>query len=202
MLSFLSPLFLAGAAAAAIPIVLHLLKRNPELRVKFAPVDLLRHAPVENTERRRLRELLLLVLRIAAVVLLAFAFARPFFTASSASVAPGLTIVALDTSMSLSAPGRFEQAQVAAKDAIRRAPNGDLVAVLTFADAAQLVASPTTDRDLATAAIDAAASRYGTTRYRAALNVAAEVINASRVRRSTVIVVTDLQEVGWDAGDR
>ena len=36
MLSFLAPMFLAGAAAAAVPIVLHLLKREPEERVKFA----------------------------------------------------------------------------------------------------------------------------------------------------------------------
>ena len=47
MLSFLSPLFLVGAIAAAIPIVLHLLKREPEPRVKFSAVKLLKHAPVE-----------------------------------------------------------------------------------------------------------------------------------------------------------
>src|SRR5262249_21151876 len=111
MVSFLSPLFLAGAAAAAIPIVIHLLKRNPESVVKFAPVDLLRQAPVEDTERRHLRELLLLALRIAALVLLATAFARPFFTSSSASGAAGLSVVALDTSLSLSAPGQFDRAK-------------------------------------------------------------------------------------------
>jgi hypothetical protein len=32
-MTFLSPWFLAGAAAAAVPIVLHLLKREPEARV-------------------------------------------------------------------------------------------------------------------------------------------------------------------------
>src|SRR4051812_15290738 len=58
MITFLSPWFLAGSAAVAVPIVLHLLKWNPEVRVKFAAVDLLRDAPVENTERRRLRQLL------------------------------------------------------------------------------------------------------------------------------------------------
>ena len=41
MMSFLSPLFLVGAAAAALPIVLHLLKRQPDARVKFAAVKLL-----------------------------------------------------------------------------------------------------------------------------------------------------------------
>ncbi len=55
MLSFLSPLFLVGAAAAALPIVLHLLKRQPEARVKFAAVKLLKRAPVEHTQKRHLR---------------------------------------------------------------------------------------------------------------------------------------------------
>ncbi len=71
VMSFLAPLFLAGAAAAAVPLVLHLLKRQPEPRVKFAAVKLLKHAPVELTEKRRLRELLLLALRMAALALLA-----------------------------------------------------------------------------------------------------------------------------------
>ena len=84
MLSFLSPLFLAGAAAAAVPIVLHLLKREPEARVKFAAVKLIKQAPVEHTDRRRLRELLLLALRVAALLLLALAFARPFVASGAA----------------------------------------------------------------------------------------------------------------------
>src|SRR5712691_6673032 len=108
MLSFLSPVFLAGAAMAAVPIVLHLLKREPEARVKFAVVNLLKQAPVEHTEKRHLRELLLLALRMAALVLLALAFARPFFATGAAVGASGVTVVALDTSYSLSAPGRFE----------------------------------------------------------------------------------------------
>ena len=105
MLSFLSPLFLAGAALAAVPIVLHLLKREPEARVKFAAVRLLKQAPVEHTEKRHLRELLLLALRITALLLLALAFARPFFATGAALGSSGLTIVALDRSLSVSAPG-------------------------------------------------------------------------------------------------
>src|SRR5229473_1724055 len=116
MLSFLSPLFLAGAAAAAVPIVLHLLKREPEARVKFAAVKLLKKAPVEHTQKRHLRELMLLALRITALVLLAFAFARPFFASGAAIGSAGVTVVALDTSYSMSAPGTFERARRIAKE--------------------------------------------------------------------------------------
>ena len=157
MLSFLSPLFLAGAAAAALPIVLHLLKREPEARVKFSAVKLLKRAPVEHTQRRHLRELILLALRVTALVLLALAFARPFFASGEAISGAGVTMIALDTSYSMSAPGRFERARQLAKDAVARAPAADLVGVVTFADAARIAAKPSTDRVLANAAIDEAA---------------------------------------------
>src|SRR4249920_2164008 len=135
MLSFLAPMFLAGAAAAAVPIVLHLLKREPEDRVKFAPVRLIKQAPVEYTDRRRLRELLLLALRVTTVVLLALAFARPFLASATAVRSAGATIVALDTSYSMSAPGVFARARELAKNAVNQAASGDLVGVVTFADA-------------------------------------------------------------------
>jgi hypothetical protein len=199
MLSFLSPLFLAGAALAAVPIVLHLLKREPEARVKFAAVRLLKEAPVEHTEKRHLRELLLLALRVAALLLLALAFARPFFASGAALQSSGLTVVALDTSYSVSAPGRFDRAKQLAKDAVARAPAGDLVGVVVFADQAEIAAKPSVDRVLAAAAIDQATPGYGATRYRAALSAAAQNLSG---RKGTIVVVTDLQENGWDAGDR
>ena len=199
MLSFLAPVFLAGAFAAAIPLVLHLLKREPEPRVKFAAVKLLKHAPVEYTQRRHLRELLLLALRIATLVLLAFAFARPFFPSGAALASSGTTIVALDTSFSLSAPGRFERARQLAKDAIAKAPTSDNVGVVTFADEAEIAAKSGADRVLAAAAIDRATVGFGATRYRAALSAAVQALAG---RPGTIVVVTDLQESGWDAGDR
>lgn len=195
MLSFLSPLFLVGAAAAAIPLVLHLLRRQPELRVKFAAVKLLQLAPVEHTEKRHLRELLLLMLRIAALVLLALAFARPFLPSGATLGSVGATIVALDTSYSMSAPGRFERARRLARDAIARSPAGSWVGVLTFADQAELVVKPTADRAMAESAIDRAAPTFGTTRYRAALAAAAQALAG---RPGLVVVVTDLQEIGFD----
>src|SRR5262245_58096291 len=138
-MSFLAPIFLAGAFAAAIPLVL--LKREPEPRVKFAAVKLLKHAPVEYTQRRHLRELLLLALRIATLVLLAFAFARPFFPSGAALASSGTTIVALDTSFSLSAPGRFERARQLAKDTIAKAATSDNGGVVTFADGGEIAAN-------------------------------------------------------------
>src|SRR5262249_46607323 len=118
MLTFLSPFFLVGAAAVAVPIVLHLLKREPEPRVKFAAVRMLKRAPVENTERHRLRELLLLALRIAALVLLALAFARPFLPASQAAGASAGTVGGAAPPDRLPAARRVARAATPARSAI------------------------------------------------------------------------------------
>jgi hypothetical protein len=199
MLSFLSPLFLIGAAASAIPIVLHLLRREPEVRVKFPAVALLKKAPVEYTERRRLRELLLLVARIAVLVLLAAGFARPFLAANDGLGTAGVTVIALDTSASMSVPGAFERAKLLAREAVDRVPSGGRIGVMTFADVATSVAEPSADRAAARSAIDAATQGFGAARYRGVLGVA---VQAFGDRAGTIVLVTDLQENGWDAGDR
>jgi uncharacterized protein with PIN domain len=194
-MSFLSPLFLVGALAAAVPLVLHLLKRQPEPRVKFPSVRLLRSAPVEHTDRRRLNDLLLLALRVAALLLLTVAFARPFFAFGGGAENAGVRVVALDTSLSMSAPGRFERARALAKQAVDQAGAGALVSVVTFADGAHVSVEPTADRALARSAIDAAAPGFGATSYRAALNAGTEVLGG---RPGAIVMVTDLQESGWD----
>jgi Aerotolerance regulator N-terminal/von Willebrand factor type A domain len=199
MLSFLSPLYLAGLAAAAIPVVLHLLKREPEPRLKFAAVRMLKNAPIEHTRKRHLREWLLLALRVAALTLLAVAFARPFLASGAAVRSVDATIVAVDRSMSLSAPGRFERAKQLAVDAIDRAPAGRLVGIVAFDDDATIVVRPTADRAEARAAVQALQAGDGGTRYRAGLSAAVQALDGLP---GSIVVVTDLQASGWGTGDR
>lgn len=193
---FLSPLFLVAGLAAALPIALHLLKRHPDALVKFSAVRLLQSAPVEHARQRHLRELILLALRVAALCLLALAFARPFLASSAAVASAGALVVALDTSLSMSAPGQFETARALARRAVE---SGSPVAVVTFADDVRVASALSGDRQLARAAIDTASPGAGAARYRAALAVAVDLLHG---RTGTILVVTDLQASGWDAGDR
>ena len=198
-LSFLSPLFLIGALAAAIPIALHLFHRKTEPVVEFSAMRFLRHAPVEQSHRRRLRELLLLALRVAALLLLAVAFARPFLTESAAALATPATLVLVDTSVSMTAPGQFESARERAIEIIRAATPGSRVGVMAFADGVREVAPLSANRDAALTAVSRMQPGAGATRYRAALGRAAEQLGD---RAGRIVVVTDLQQNGWDAADR
>ena len=198
-LAFLSPLFLVGAAAAAIPIAIHLFYRRAEPLVDFAAMRYLRRAPVEQSRRRRLRELLLLALRVTALVLLACAFARPYFSEPVAALNGAATIVLIDTSASLSAPARFDAARERAERVIREAPPTHAIGVMTFAQASELIAPLSQDRAGALAAVARVKPGAGATRYRAALRRAAEAFDG---RFGRIVVITDLQQSGWDAADQ
>jgi hypothetical protein len=197
-ISFLSPLFLVAAVAAAVPILLHLFHRRTERVIDFPAVRLLTRAPAAQHRRRRLRELVLLALRVAALVVLAVSFARPYLAGAVAPGAAPLTVIAVDTSLSLSAPGQFAQAREAAERAVAAAPESHAVALVSFADAAAVVVEPTMDRQAVRSALAGLEPGAGGTRYRTALARATELLGA---RDGQVVVVTDLQQAGWDASD-
>lgn len=197
MLSFLSPLFLLGAAAVAIPIAIHLLHRRVEPVIDFPATRYLRSAPAEESHRRRLRELLLLALRVTALLLLAGAFARPYLSDATTVDTPA-TLVLVDTSASVSGPGQFERAVAGAREVIRDAPPTDAVGIVAFAGDAQVLVPLSPDRAAAMAALAQVTPGAGATRYRAAVERAAEEFGG---RPGRMIVVTDLQQSGWDAAN-
>ena len=194
-MAFLTPAFLLGILAAAVPIVLHFLRRERLPRVPFSDVRLLRGARLDQTRRQRLRELVLLALRVAALVLLAVAFARPFVADPGSG--EGATVVLVDTSFSLSAPGQAAEARALAHAAVDAVPDGRLVGVVAFDDAARVVAPPALARAGAHAAVDGLSPRPRATRYRDGLAAASTLIGD---RPGRVVVVTDLQAGGWEAG--
>lgn len=195
-LSFLSPWFLAGAAAIAVPIVLHMLRREQAPPLPFTLVRFLRQAPREQRQRRQIKDWWLLCLRVLALLLLAFAFARPYIKTGEAAMR-GTTVLAVDTSLSMSPAAQFERAKKAALSVASDAPAGDRLAVLAFDDNAVVVSAPTIDRGAARAAINGLTPGAGGTNYGAVLAAAARVIGPSG---GQLIVVSDLQRSGW-SGD-
>jgi hypothetical protein len=193
-LGFLSPLFLIGLAAAAVPILIHLFRRQPDPVLPFSAVRFLHRAPAEQARRRRLREWLLLALRTAALVLLALSFARPYFEETRAESAGPVRVVAIDASYSVSTAGQVTRARELATRAVNEAPAGDLVAVVRFDELAEVLVPPTADRARARAVIRDIEPGQRATRYGAALSAAAELAAG---RGGSLVIVSDLQRAGW-----
>ena len=196
-MNFLYPAFLIGALAIAVPIVLHLLRRDVAPEVRFSAVRLLKKSPVERSRRRRLRDLLLLAARVTALLLLAAAFARPFAQGATSANLP-VRILAIDRSFSMSAPGAFDRAMTLARQAVDDAGFGERIAVIAFDDRAQVLAQPGGQGE-AHAALARIRPGEGATRYAAALTQAAELAAGSSGR---LIVISDFQRSGWQGEAR
>jgi len=99
-MGLLSPLFLIASVALAIPVLLHFLHRHHAPRLAFPALRYLRRAEEKNAFRIRLRQLLLLALRIAAVLLLVTAGAQPYLAGRGTSHEPTSVDIVLDNSAS------------------------------------------------------------------------------------------------------
>src|ERR1017187_4507957 len=121
-MSFLSPWFLLGALAVGIPIWLHLVRREQAVRIPFSSLLFFRPVRINSFSRQRLNYFLLLATRILVILLIALAFARPYFPFANRAFAGKARnkhlVVLLDTSLSMQYGDRWQRALGAARDAI------------------------------------------------------------------------------------
>ena len=79
-MTFLNVALLAGAAAFAVPLIIHLLNRSRFQVVPWAAMHLLEFSIPQNTRRFQWRALLLLLVRCLIPIALALCMARPLWT--------------------------------------------------------------------------------------------------------------------------
>ena len=134
-MEFLSPVWLAAAAAAAVPLLLHLMRRRIGTRIDFPAVRYLARAEREHSRKLRMRNLLLMLLRVAAVLILTAAAARPIARLAGGGHAPTTVAIVLDNSLSSSAieNGRpvLEDLRHRAREVVSRASGEDRLFLVT-----------------------------------------------------------------------
>src|SRR5262249_33468922 len=128
-MSFLTPLFLLGLGALAIPAIIHLIQRERKNVVQFPSLMFLRRIPSQSVERRRIRHWPLLLMRLAALALIVSAFARPFLRketlAAAAAAGAREVVVLVDRSYSMAYGDRWARAVSEASSAINAMAAGD-----------------------------------------------------------------------------
>ena len=102
-MSFLAPFYLLLGAAAAVPLLLHLMRRRIAARVDFPAARYLERAEQEHSRALKLRNLLLMLLRVLLVLALALAAARPLLNGIGIGHGPMAVAVVLDNSLSTTA---------------------------------------------------------------------------------------------------
>lgn len=135
-MSFLTPLFLLGGLAIALPVLFHLSRRATRKRTAFSSLMFLSPTAPRLKRRSRLEQWLLLILRCLALALLALGFARPFMKDGSPiipiSEQPRQVVLLLDTSASLRRDGAWTNALSKSDEVIRSLRPIDRLAVMCF----------------------------------------------------------------------
>lgn len=134
-MSFLTPLYMAGLAAVTLPILFHMIRRTPKGKVPFSTLMFLDPSPPRVTKRSAIEHWLLLLLRAAAVTLLAIAFSRPFLRLSEDQTVAGdskRTAILVDISASMRRDGMWAQAVEHVKEVLGEAGPLDEVAIIGF----------------------------------------------------------------------
>jgi hypothetical protein len=201
-MGLLTPAFLIGLAALAVPLLIHLIRRERHDAVEFPSLMFLSRIPQPVMKRRRIRNWWLFALRCLALILLVSAFARPFVERGPSALAQvdaaREVVILLDRSYSMGYGDRWDRAVAAAREAIDGLGREDRASLVLFDAAARALMQPTTDRVRLRSALDSASIGAGVTRYTPALKLAQSILGASELARREVILISDFQRAGWD----
>ena len=200
-MSFVNPLFLIGLAAAALPVLYHLVRRMRAKQVPFSSLMLLKATPKEYVRRRRLRDLLLMAVRAALFAALALAFARPFIPEERlpfiAEREDRSVVLLLDASYSMQYADRFEEAKAAALERLNEAEGADEFAVIAFSNRPQQLTAFDAEGATHRSVVAGLDVTNRTTDVHAALQRAEEVLGEARHADRRIVLVSDFQQAGW-----
>src|SRR6476619_2519353 len=79
-MNFLNPFFLIGGLTLAIPVLIHLVRREKTEIVPFSTLMFLLRVPKRAVRQQKIKNLLLMALRLLLLALLVGSFARPYLT--------------------------------------------------------------------------------------------------------------------------
>lgn len=203
------PAMLGWLAAAAVPILIHLLTRQRSQRVEWGAMEFLMRAVKKQQRRVRLEDLLLLLLRVAAVLMLILALAEPRLEKAGLLGGPEErreVVLVVDTSFSMAfreSTGEtpFRRALDRARGLVRdlRSERGDTVTLVTAGSPAALRLS----RDSDLGRVDGELERLETGDAATDLSGAMRAVVAKLddlPKGAEVVVFTDLQKSALSPG--
>jgi Aerotolerance regulator N-terminal len=103
-MSFVYPSFLWALTALSIPIIIHLFNFRKTTRIYFSNTRLLKQVKQETTQKRKLKQYLVLASRLLLILFFVLAFAQPFIPATEQLSAGKNKIIYLDNSYSMTLP--------------------------------------------------------------------------------------------------
>jgi hypothetical protein len=136
-MTFLNPFILFGLAAAAIPILLHLLNLRKLKTIDFSTLRFLKELQKTSIRKLKAQQIILLILRTLIVIFSVLAFSRPTIKSTLPSIgthAKSSIIVVLDNSLSMDITdedgNRFSKAKKLTSEILGALEEGDEMAFI------------------------------------------------------------------------
>jgi hypothetical protein len=212
---FGSGLMLLWAAAAAIPVLIHLWSKRRYRETTWAAMEFLLRAVKKNARRIHLEQLILLAMRVSILVLLALALAEPgcstapLIGGSLAGGGQSHTVLVLDGSYSMEYRRqdrtRFETAKKMAIEVVENSRQGDGFTLVLMADAPRvIIAEPAFDPQDVIEEINGLETLHGGANLPATLAEVEKILDTAgrdypRLTQNKVCFFSDLQEATWEA---
>jgi hypothetical protein len=211
MFTFLSPIFLVGMFAAAVPLVIHLSRSRRRKRMPFSTTRFFTDQFVRSYRMSRLKELLLLAARMALFAFFAAALARPILMPQGRSYLTGrrCVVFVMDNSASMGyADGGvalLARAKASALEVLEGLKEGDTAAIVLAGrqEGGAEVPFPEPTSELGDVRqvleeLDVAALGTDLT---GAIDQAERIVREGKGPSREIYVLSDLQDSGWEFGD-
>lgn len=192
-MNFIHASFLAAGLAIALPIVIHLLFRQRTRDVSIGSIRFLQQVVKEHRRSRRVRQWLLLALRMLVVLLLAALFARPYWDQTEKQALEREVVLLIDRSASMGTVGNsgktsLSQAIEQAQAELKQLP-AQVIVHVAVCDAGGV-------KEVAVDDLAKLTSSEAATDHALAIEWARDVLQQSQRSQKEIIFFTDLQRSG------
>lgn len=205
-MTFAAPLFLLAVLAGAIPVVLHMINRQQAKDLPFSTLRFLRISVEKTRRRKRVHDVLLMLLRVAVLLLIALGLAKPTITSLGSLLggSDSAVVVVLDNSASMGTIDadrmRFDTGVAAAMQILDELQDGDQVAMVvtsgpTFPELGKLERNQETVRQI----LPQLQVSYEKADLGVAVQQAQKLLVDADAQNKQIWVVTDLQELSWES---
>ena len=200
--ALLTPLYLLGGLAVAVPIIVHWRRQRRQPR-PFPSLRFILRSEIRTQGWRRLMRWLVLACRVLVFLLIALAFAGPRLLRQFGGVEEA-TVLLVDESCSMRAGTRWADATAAAAAVAGRRGPKHQVALVAFGRSARVVTPlDGPEADGLPAAVRALAPTHEKTDVDQAIRLADDLLREHPARRRSIVAVSDMtapwRDVRWDA---
>ncbi len=199
-MTFLNPAILFGLMAASVPILLHFMNLRKLKKIEFSTLNFLKELQKTKIRRIKLKQWLLLLLRILIIVFVVLGFARPAVTGSGSgsSAAATSAVFIIDNTFSMSVVfnegSYFNKAKQAAIKLTGSFKMGDEIAVIPFVSDQGMSVTPKSNLELIKSEIEAIKVLNTRGTLNEALIKAGRILYDSQNINKEIYIFTDLQK--------